>query len=44
MFDTQVFSTKQRKRTNRSLTVPFAIFVHAIGFGGLIVGSVMSVE
>src|SRR2546428_8298409 len=39
-----VFSTKQKHRTRRWLTVPFALFAHAAVFGGLILTSFLSVE
>src|SRR2546425_13263945 len=39
-----VFSTKQKHRTRRWLTVPFALFAHAVVFGGLILTSFLSVE
>ena len=44
MFDSMVFSTKQKKRTRRWLTVPTALILHAVVFGGLIIASFMSVE
>src|SRR5881628_2732026 len=39
-----VFSTTQKRRTRRWLTVPFALFAHAVVFGGLILTSFLSVE
>src|SRR5207249_8158976 len=44
LFDSMVFSTKQKRRTRRWLTVPFALVAHAIVFGGLILAGFMSVE
>src|SRR2546426_8228930 len=39
-----VFSTKQKRRTRRWLTVPSALFAHAVVSGGLILTSFLSVE
>ena len=44
MFDSMVFSTKQKRRTRRWLTVPTALILHAVVFGGLIIASFMTVE
>src|SRR6266566_3254203 len=39
-----VFSTRQKRRTQRWLTVPMALILHGVVFGGLILASFMSVE
>src|SRR3989442_12852179 len=39
-----VFSTREKRRTRRWLTVPMALVLHGVVFGGLILASFMSVE
>jgi len=39
-----VFSTKQKRRTRRWITLPFALLAHAIVFGGLILASFLTIE